>query len=781
MRATSIPSIVVITASLAACAPDSSSAPLAALDAAPPGPVPASDAAPPAPAPASDAAPPAPAPASDATPPAPAPDATPLDAGRPDPLSPRVENATCRFPALPALGAMQVVEAYPALDFAVPLWAGPAGDAPGRLYVAERGGRIYTFEDRDAVTPRERALFHTVPTQAGGEMGLLGLAFHPDYARNGRLFTYASIAPPHRSRISEWRRDPANPLRVLPESERVLLEVPQPFDNHNGGDLHFGPDGLLYIALGDGGSAGDPQDHGQRTDTLLGSILRIDVDRDDPARGTAYAVPADNPHQEIYAWGLRNPWRMRFDASTGLLWAADVGQNLWEEIDIIRRGGNYGWRKMEGRHCYPPGSACDPSLYDAPLFEYGHDVGESITGGLVYRGVAFPALWGAYVYGDYETGMVWALRPNADYTDAAENAVLADTALSITSFGVDTRGEPLIVAANARASLHRLAPPAAPLPPQAAFPQRLSETGCFDDLAALRPATGVVPYGVQSPFWSDGATKRRFFALPAGATFDYHATDAWQAPVGAVFIKSFALPLPDGGERRLETRFYVRQPTGWQGFTYRWNAEQNDALLLDAALDEPLDPSLHPEGPERWLYPSRAQCDTCHTPAAGFVLGFTTAQLNGPLDYPAGRANQLSALAAAGYVALPAAPDALPRAPAPDDESAPLEARVRAALDMNCSHCHRADANGPTRLDLRAEVPLSETGACDVPPGRGDLGIAGARLIAPGAPERSVLLARMSRRDADGMPPLASTRVDTAGVEQVTRYIQSLQGCAPSP
>jgi uncharacterized repeat protein (TIGR03806 family) len=718
----------------------------------------------------------------------------PLDAAppppNPDPLSPRVENLTCRFPALPPLGAMRVVEAFPALDFQSPLWLGHAGDGQDRLYVAERGGGIFTFENRDNVGPNDRVRFHTVPTQAGGEMGLLGLAFHPNYAENGLLYTYASVSPPHRSRIAEWRRDPDNALRVLPESERVLLEVPQPFENHNGGDLQFGPDGFLYIALGDGGSGGDPQNNGQRPTQLLGSIVRIDVDRVDAARGLAYGIPEDNPfaactpncgalgaaRPEIFAFGLRNPWRTSFDPSTGLLWAGDVGQDRWEEIDIIRRGGNYGWRVMEGNHCHRPAAGCNQAPYAAPIHEYGRDVGRSITGGRVYRGPTLPTLWGAYVFGDYGSGRIWALRPNADHTATTEVALLVDSDLQLTSFGVDARQNLYLVAFNRNSSLHRLEP-AVGAPPAADFPQRLSETGCFADLAALTPAEGVVPYGVQSPLWSDGAGKLRHFALPPGGVFEYRENDAWEAPEGTVFLKTFTLPRADGGERRLETRVYVRQATGWQGFTYRWNEAQDDADLLEDGQVEALDPAVHPQGPDAWTYPSRAQCDTCHTPASNHVLGFQTAQLNGDFAYASGATQQLEALQLAGYVALPGPVDTLPRYAARDDDAAPVEDRARAMLASNCAHCHRPDGQGNTRIDLRANIPLSEAGLCDVSPGQGDLGLEDARLLAPGDPARSVLHARITRRGPSAMPPLATRAVDDVGVSLVTRWIEGLGAC----
>jgi len=269
------------------------------------------------------------------------------------------------------------------------------------------------------------------------EEGLLGIAFAPDYAASGRFYVWYSAGPPRRERLSRFV---ASGAAADPASEEVLLEVDDPYPNHNGGGMAFGPDGMLYIGEGDGGSAGDPQGNGQRLDTLLGKILRIDVS---PARG--YAVPADNPfvgiataRQEIWAYGFRNPWRLSFDSATGELWAGDVGQNRWEEVDRVVRGGNYGWSIAEGAHCYKPASGCDVTGTVLPWAEYGHDAGCSITGGYVYRGEALPELRGWYVYGDFCSGRIWAVNTDGDHGTPVP---LADTGLAISSFGLDRAGE----------------------------------------------------------------------------------------------------------------------------------------------------------------------------------------------------------------------------------------------------------------------------------------------------------------------------------------------------
>lgn len=334
-----------------------------------------------------------------------------------------------------------------ATGLASPIGVTGAGDGSRTLYVIEQGGRIRTFRKGSLAD----AAFLDIDdrTEGGGEQGLLGLAFHPDYEKNRRLFVnYTDLNGD--TVIAEYRRSRRDPARALRGSERVILRVDQPFSNHNGGGLAFGPDGMLYIALGDGGSAGDPQNNGQRKDTLLGKILRIDVS----SRSTPYEIPADNPlvgeptaRGEIWDYGLRNPWRISFDREAGALWIADVGQGEWEEVnrEPADSGGgfNYGWRVKEGHACYPAGQECEVAgaldeMTD-PLAVYSHDFGCSVTGGYVYRGRAFPALAGNYYFGDYCSGRIWAVA--AGGRDRQEPVELLDTNLSISSFGEDDRGE----------------------------------------------------------------------------------------------------------------------------------------------------------------------------------------------------------------------------------------------------------------------------------------------------------------------------------------------------
>lgn len=334
-----------------------------------------------------------------------------------------------------------LAEAFPELDFIRPVDL--QNTSNNNLYVVEQRGVIKVFDNAPDVT--QASVFLDIQERvddSGNEEGLLGLAFHPGFPDNAYFYVnYTS--PQGTTKVSRFEIEQGNPLAALEDSELVLLEFDQPFGNHNGGQLTFGPDGYLYIAVGDGGSGGDPQGHGQNLRTLLGSILRIDVNQN--SSGTNYGIPAGNPflgntegfRPEIFAYGLRNPWRFSFDAETGDLWAGDVGQNKFEEIDIIQSGGNYGWNITEGFTCYGEQN-CNQTPLKAPYFDYAHGQGDvSITGGFVYRG-PLASLKGYYIYADYASGRIWALQTQSANP---QNTLLLDTDLGITSFGVDQQQE----------------------------------------------------------------------------------------------------------------------------------------------------------------------------------------------------------------------------------------------------------------------------------------------------------------------------------------------------
>ena len=390
---------------------------------------------------------------------------SPTPSGVSPSLSPEtsIPASATQEPVPAPLEPMRVTQAFPNISYPRMVHLTYADDDTNRLFLVLQPGQIIVFPNKEETTSstifldiRERV------SDAGNEEGLLGLAFDPEYRTNGFFYVYYSASSPRRSILSRFSMSRDDPNRANPASELILLEVSQPFPNHNGGNLVFGPEGYLYVGLGDGGFRGDPRDNGQNRRTLLGSILRIDVSA--TRLGQPYTIPPDNPfvglgngvREEIWAYGLRNPWRFTFDRATGQLWAGDVGQNDYEEVDIIRPGLNYGWDIMEGLHCYPPSiEACDQQGLEPPIIEYSQaEGGCSITGGYVYRGSRLPSLYGAYIYGDFCSGKVWALRYNG--AQVTEHAELVDSRLQISAFGEGQDGEVYILSFDRK--IYRLEP-----------------------------------------------------------------------------------------------------------------------------------------------------------------------------------------------------------------------------------------------------------------------------------------------------------------------------------
>ena len=686
-----------------------------------------------------------------------------------------VYSETCNItgaPTPPPQLALQLVMSNTSIS--KPLFMEPAPDDSGRVFLLSQPGRVYVA---DGVTGDGAAqVWLDIRPQVDdgpNEAGLLGLAFDPGFASNGHVFlSYTRQGPGGlESVVSRFTVD--DPATGEPDkgTEIVVLTQDQPWGNHNGGGIAFGPDGMLYIGFGDGGSANDPLGAGQDLTTWLGAMLRIDVSTLD-ATGS-YAIPEDNPWygassalNEIWAYGLRNPWRFSFDSVDGALWVGDVGQNAVEEIDIVTKAGNYGWKVMEGSDCFKA-TVCDTEGMTLPVSEYPHAEGKSVTGGYVYRGTAMPNLYGAYLFADFEFGTIWALKPDGE--GAWERTELADASAFISAFGVDAEGE-VYVLDWFSGSIYRLvsaAPGAQGLP---GWPPTLTDTGCFSDVPARELAPGVLPYSVNTPLWSDAAGKERALALPDQGVIEYTDSGPWTLPDGTILIKTFLDPTA-ADEPALETRFLINDAGDWRGATYRWNDDGTEAFLLSTAAQAELDG-------QTWDFPSRQQCTGCHTPAAGQVLGLRTEQMAKEFDiFGVGASSQIEALAQVGY--LTGAPAAVTEGwPAVDDGLADLGARARAYLDANCAHCHQPGGLANATIDLRAHVALADTGMCDEDPGQGDLGVGGAKILSPGNSDLSTLWLRMATTDPTvRMPSIASSVVDENATDVVADWIDGLTGC----
>lgn len=729
-------------------------------------------------------------------------------------LSQRVANTTLAMPAQPptaTTNAYTTVTAFPGVVFTNPIaTATPPGET-NRLFVVERPGRIVVITNLAAPT---RTVFLDIASRVnpGGEGGLLGLAFHPHYATNRYFFVYfTAVGTGFSNTVARFQTSPTNANYCSPTTEVGFISQYDDCNNHNAGDLAFGPDGYLYWPSGDEGSGNDGCNGGnsQRIDKdFFSAIFRIDVDQKPGSlrpnhhpsivAPTNYAVPPDNPflgatqfngsavnsnavRTEIYAPGFRNPFRIAFDEVTGELYVGDVGQGAREEVDVVRKGRNYGWKWREGRIA-TPGIGAPPAGFTNwadPVLEYPRSsasnyYGFVITGGRVYRGDRLLELSGHYLFSDYASGFVWAMTHDGTNT-LTWKYLFTDN--EIAHFGKDPRNGDLLLCDLVANQVKRLV--ASPGSTNS-LPASLSAAGVFHNLTNLTPHEGIVPYELNQPFWSDGAHKTRWFSIPStNLTLAFDPADAWGTPTSTVWIKHFDLLLTNGDPasvRRLETRLLVRNNSGSSGYgvTYRWGASFSEAYLVpEDGLTEEI--QINESGLIRtqvWRYPSRQECLACHASSAGFALGFNTAQLNRDTTYaPGDITNQLARLAAVGYFnsGLPP-PYLLPAHPALTNEAASVEHRARTYLQVNCAQCHFPGGPVPAAFDARLARPLSEAGLIH---GTlvNQLGNTNNRVIVPGVLTNSALYLRANTRGSLQMPPIGSTVVDTQGLAIVAAWI----------
>jgi uncharacterized repeat protein (TIGR03806 family) len=748
-------------------------------------------------------------------------------------------------------GAWTVVNAFPSLTFQDPTCLVPE---PGsnRLYVGSREGYIWFFNNDPNTTTKTLFLDLSAQTQGWDDCGLLGFAFHPQFGQagspnRGYVYVYYQYQVPGNIKGSATSRPPSdtqsyNRLSRFtvpdgssvadPNSELVLINQ---FDRnlwHDGGGMFFGSDGFLYLSNGDEGNLNEVFGNAQRINfALFSGVLRIDVDqnpsRSHPIRRHTqnavspptgwpatfsgnYYIPNDNPWldpngsvlEEFYAIGFRSPHRMTFDPPTGQIWLGDVGQDKGEEIDLIQKGGNYQWSYMEGTFTGPK-SKPSPLIgtEKTPVYAYPHDQGDGcVIGGYVYRGIKFSAdLGGKYIFGDNGSGRIWSLSYDGSNPPTVTYLVNMPPGMNyaggLSSFGLDQNKELYMCTMGSSGKIYKLDRSGTST---ATIPALLSQTGVFTNMSTMGTASGLIPYDVNMPLWSDGAVKRRWIAVPNDGTpygaseqINFTPTGEWMFPQGTVFVKHFEIGTDDRNpsiKKRLETRLLVRDTSGAvYGVTYKWRADNSDADLLTGSLSENITiATATGTRTQTWYYPSRQDCLTCHTPNANYVLGVKTRQLNGDFNYPStGRTdNQLRTWNHLGMFNPTLNESAIPgysHLVNVTNTAASLEDRARSYIDANCAQCHRP--NGvPAYFDARFDTPLASQGLVN---GNvvNSMGIAGAKVVVPGDLSKSIMHLRMNAIDSTKMPPLAHNVVDTQALSVVDAWINSLgpnQGL-PSP
>jgi glucose/arabinose dehydrogenase/mono/diheme cytochrome c family protein len=729
-------------------------------------------------------------------------------------------------PDLPVASGYVTENALGSLTFNLPVAiASPPGET-NRLFVVEKNGTIQVVNNLGG-TPTKQ-VFLDLPAflsasgggtlSFDGDQGLLGLAFHPNYAQNGFFFVFYSVTVNEGGtnktfeRVARFRVSQNDANAVDTTTHTPLISQLDLFSDHNGGDLHFAPDGYLYVSVGDEACCNDTLNNARYINKdFFAAILRIDVDNKpgnltpnphsqnsttypSAVHAGAYKIPADNPfiaatshngitfdpstvRTEIWATGLRNPWRFSIDAPTGRVFVGDVGQDSWEEVDIATAGGDCGWSYYEGTHDGPR-IADKPTgiVYTPPIYEYPHGFGDfegySVTGGVVYRGTQFSDLFEAYIFSDYGSGHIWALRQNAG-TWSAQHLSSGDGA-GVVGIGVDPRnGDPLFANVYTAAIMHLVRSGTTGANP----PALLSQTGAFSNVTTLTPNAGILPFAPNVDFWSDYSTKRRWFAVPdPNATIDFNQDGNWTFPTGTVWIKHFDFETRRGdptSRRKLETRFLVKTTAATYGVTYRWRADQSDAdLVAEGGLSETLNVEVGGvPGTQTWRYPSRNECRTCHTAVAGHALGFNTPQLNRWNGFAGGSANQIQKFNDLGYFTAPVTGvNNMSAFASAADTTQSREWRVRSYLAVNCIQCHQPGGASQGHWDARSTTPTDLANLINgtLVDNRGD---AANKFAVPGDPNHSMVLKRIQGNGVPRMPPLATNELDPNAIQLLTDWI----------
>ncbi len=757
-------------------------------------------------------------------------DREPGSEDRPFGLAKRTPWATSNFrgrpePPLP----FKAERVFPNLHFAQPT---VLTSAPGtrRFFVAEQRGKIYSFPNDPAC--QQADLFvdvHALVEQLNQRQqpakdkldSVYGLTFHPQFARNRYCYVCYVVSHadgqkgqhPAGTRVCRLKVTNTDPPVCEVESEQTIITWLQ--GGHNGGCLKFGHDGCLYISTGDGGVAFPPDglNSGQDVSNLLSTIIRIDVDH--PEEGRNYRIPSDNPfvdlentRGEIWAYGVRNPWKMSFDRQTGELWAGDVGWELWELVYRVRKADNFGWSITEGRQAVHAERRRGPTPIVPPAVEIPHTDGASITGGFVYRGQRFPELQGLYIFGDWETRRVWGVP--VEENSVGERREVVEPTVRVVDFAEDNDGE-LFLLDYDLGTVHAIERNDVQ-PTDHRFPTRLSESGIFQNVKDHQPAAGVLPFSVNVEQWADHANSQRLVAVPGVESIRLHSAPqeiegsmfkrTTDYPVDTVLIKTLSLDLKEGdpsSRRRVESQVLHFDGREWRGYSYQWNEDQTDATLVPAAGENQTFEVADPQAPggkrtHAWRFASRMECIRCHNPWAEYTLAFNVPQLNRDHNYGGVVDNQLRALKHIGLlqdapdeitpaeleafpnsgVAREPSPETLPRLADPYDLSANLEQRARSYLHVNCAHCHRFNGGGSAHIHVPFDTPLAKTEALGLRPTQGAFGIHNAEIIAAGDPYRSVMYLRLAKMGPGHMPAIGAKMVDERGLQLMHDWIRSL-------
>ena len=725
--------------------------------------------------------------------------------------------------------------AYPNLSFFYPVFfkAVPNDD---KIVVGQLDGNIYWISTDENTTQKNTLVDLSDEVGFVWDGGLLGLAIHPNYGNGDNYFYIFYTTEDSNSNdypnsylgqncdleqyygnfliLERFEVDPST-LALIPGSRTTLIKDRMYGTTHRGGGMEFGDDGFLYLTTGDQTAWKKSQDF---INNLDGGVLRLDVDKDptkshpatrtkpqdvgeaDEITGVEYWIPNDNPFvnaagtnfEEYWSVGLRNPFRMTKDSETGKFYIGDVGLNKHEEVNILEKGKNYGWPVFEGYADGPNGCVSEllnDMPHEGPLLAFPRANVNSLIGGYVYRGSEMPELYGKYICADYGSGEeLWTV----DIDDGSFEQLAIFSPANVISFGEDHNKELFILKAGANTTLYKMISPTAI--DYDSFPQTLTETGAFTNLNTLEVDDGIIPYELIESFWSDGALKKRWLAIPndgaydtEGERIDYSENGDWEFPVGSVIIKHFELPVDDNNPsvtKKIETRFSIVGDDGKFYFlTYNWNDQETEAYLQEVALDETVDIATTSGGTrtQTWHFPSNSECTSCHNSANKGALGLRSRFLNKDLTYDATglTGNQLVTLSHLGII-----DESITDTDTPNiltsksiyDASASLDEKARSYLDLNCAYCHRTDNNNRAQFDLRLFNSLEATeilnadilSPLNVSPDE--------EIIFPGNASKSILYHRIASVDpVVMMPPLSKSVVDTEALNMIASWINQLE------